>query len=437
MTASDNRHKPIRQLGLVSAISVVISTMIGTGIFTTTGLLAADLGASVPILIGWLLGGIIALCGALTYAELAVAMPGNGGEYLYLSRLYHPAVGFLSGWVSLFAGFSAPIAAAAVAFGKYAHAVAPEVPAMQSSIAVVLIFTLLHLLNVRAGSIVLSLFALANAALIAIFIAAGLLMPDKISIAFTGSDLQTVISPAFAVGLIFIMYSYAGWNSAAYIAGEVKNPATTLPLALIAGTIIVSILYTGLNVLYLSTVPLASISGKVEVAHIVAYKLFGDAGAKIISVLIALALVASISGMTMAGARIYQVMGEDHPFFAWLAHRSKNNTPDMAILLQSGIALMLTLTFTFDAILYYVGFTLSLFTGLTVFSVFILRKKPAAQQNLYRTWGYPFTPILFLAITSWMVLYTFLNQPVESLIGLATLCLGMAVYHLLSAKKST
>jgi len=408
--------------------------MIGTGIFTTTGFLAQDIGAPVPILIAWLLGGIVALCGALTYAELAVYMPGNGGEYLYLSNLCHPAVGFLSGWVSLFAGFSAPIAASAVAFGRYAHAVTPEIPPMAGSISVLGIFTLLHLYNLKMGSVVQGLVTIINVTLIITLIAAGIWMSENVSLRVTENDFQTLLSPAFAVGLIFVMYSYSGWNSATYIAGEVKNPSRTLPPALIAGTVIVLLLYTGLNFLYLTVVPMEAISGKVEVAHIAATSLTGDKGAKIISILIALALIASVSGMTMAGARIYQVMGEDHPFFAWLAHRSRRQTPDVAILLQSAIALVLMLTLAFDAILYYVGFSLSLFTGLTVFSIFILRKKGDLQKDAYRTWGYPVTPILFLIVTGWMVVYTFLNQTVESLIGIGTLGVGVVIYFLLAKK---
>ena len=428
---------PTRQLGILPAFSIVISTMIGTGIFTTTGFLAQDIGAPVPILIAWVLGGIVALCGALTYAELAVNMPGNGGEYLYLSKLYHPAVGFLSGWVSLFAGFSAPIAASSVAFGKYAHAVAPAVPPMAASVIMLALFTLLHLLHVRAGSAVQSLFTIINVTLIVALIAAGFYLSENTAnLQWTPADLPTLASPAFAVGLIFIMYSYSGWNAAAYMAGEVKNPSRTLPLALIAGTAIVLLLYTGMNALYLTIVPLEAIAGKVEVAHIAARALVGDTGAKLVSALIALALVASVSGMTMAGARIYQVIGEDYPFFAWLAHRSRRQTPDAAILLQSAVALALMLTLAFDAILYYVGFSLSLFTGMTVFSIFIMRKKLHSKSNAYRAWGYPVTPLLFLAVTAWMVVYTFLHQPIPSLIGLATLAAGLLIYFLLPKKTS-
>jgi APA family basic amino acid/polyamine antiporter len=424
----------IRKLGWISAISIVVANMIGTGIFTTTGFLAADLGAPVPILIGWMLGGIIALCGALTYSELAVNIPGNGGEYLYLSRLYHPALGFLSGWVSLFAGFSAPIAAASVAFGHYAHAIFPSADPVLSAVALLIAFTLLHIVNVQAGGTIQSIITIVKVLVIILLVVAALLIPDKPTFIQAGeNDFQVVISPAFAVGLIFIMYSYSGWNAAAYIAGEVKNPERNLPISLVGGTLIVIILYLMLNIFYLSFVPLDAIAGKVEVAHIVANSLLGDAGSNIVSLLITLALITSVSAMTMAGARVYQVMGKDHLFFSWLSRKSNWGSPVNAILLQSLISLALILTMAFHAILFYVGFTLSLFAGLTVFSVFILRRRTTERKG-YRTWGYPITPLIFLIVTAWMVIYVFLNQTQESLIGLGTLAAGIVFYYLLARR---
>ncbi|HEX9649837.1 MAG TPA: amino acid permease, partial [Cyclobacteriaceae bacterium] len=189
----------LRKLGWISAISIVVANMIGTGIFTTTGFLAADLGAPVPILIGWVLGGIIALCGALTYSELAVNIPGNGGEYLYLSKLYHPALGFLSGWVSLFAGFSAPIAAASVAFGHYAHAIFPLADPVLSSVVLLIVFTLLHIVNVQAGGTIQSIITIVKVLVIILLVVAALLIPDKPTFIQAGeNDFQVVISPAFA-----------------------------------------------------------------------------------------------------------------------------------------------------------------------------------------------------------------------------------------------
>lgn len=422
------KNRNLRQLGLFTATSLVIANIVGTGIFTTTGFLAADLNASVPILVAWVTGGIIALCGALTYAELAVNMPHNGGEYYYLSRLYHPAVGFLSGWVSLFAGFSAPIAATALAFGQYLQMILPWAPPLVSSIFLLLLFTFLHLLNVRLGGVVQNIITVVKVLLIAGLIAVAFLVPaERLHLTHSAEDWQVIISPAFAVGLIFIMFSYSGWNAAAYIGGEVKNPGWVLPRALIIGTGIVTVMYTLLNYFYLSAVPLEAIAGDVQVAHIVALAIIGPAGASFVTLVILLALMTSVSAMTMAGARVYQVLGEDHPFFSWLAQRTKSKSPANAILLQSSIALILLLTFTFDAILYYVGFTLSLFAGLTVFGVFILRRRGWSGAG-YRTWGYPVAPVLFLLVTAWMVVYTFLDRTVESLIGLGTLGVGLVVY---------
>ena len=408
--------------------------MIGTGIFTTTGFLVADLGSSTPVIAAWIVGGLMALCGALTYAELAVNMPGNGGEYLYLSKLYHPAVGFLSGWVSLFAGFSAPIAAAAVAFGNYFKTIWPAVPPTISAIVLLLLFTFIHMYNVRLGGKVQNAFTIIKILLITgLIVAAFGWSGEPVRLSLSHGDWNTMISPVFAVSLIFVMYSYSGWNAAAYIGGEIKNPSRYLPLALVVGTIVVLIFYALLNIIYVTMVPLTTIAGEVEVAHIVAQAMIGNTGAKIVSILILLALITSVSAMIMAGSRVYQMMGEDHTFFSWLAKRADNNSPVNAIILQAAISLILILTLSFDAILYYVGFTLSLFAGLTVFSVFLLRKKGKSTAG-YRTWGYPVTPVLFLLVTGWMVIYTLVDRTFESFIGLLTLLLGLGIYFLLLKK---
>jgi len=429
MTSGKGKEQK-RQLGLFTAIAIVVANMIGTGIFTTTGFLAERLLHPGPILAAWVAGGVVALCGALAYAELAVAMPRSGGEYYYLSRLYHPVVGFLSGWISLIVGFSAPVAAAAVAFGEYLSAINESIPPLWAATGIVLLLSVLHLADVKWGSTVQNFFAALKFLLIAGLIVAGFaLAPDLAAFpALSGAPLKPLLSPAFAVSLIFVMYTYSGWNAATYIAGEVRNPGRNLPRALIIGTLAVIVLYAGLNALFLFTLSVGDMAGEVEVGHFVAVKLFGQKGGQYISTLISIALVSSVSAMIMAGPRVYEALGEDHRFFAFLSKRSGRQTPWVAILLQMGVALLLVATFSFEAILYYVGFTLSLFSGLAVAGVYVLRQRKGGKAQGYKTWGYPVTPAVFILVSGWMVVHTLLEQPVESCIGLGTLALGGVIY---------
>lgn len=427
--SAKNIYSSFRVLGPATAFSVVVANMIGTGIFTTTGFLIEDLQNPLTVLIAWLVGGLVALCGALTYAELGIRMPRSGGEYHYLSRLFHPAVGFLAGWISLVVGFSAPVAAVAVAFSRYLGSVFEGLAVIPIALLVVLAFSLLHLWNVKFGGRVQNIITWLKVVLILALITGGFIIApgDSSSVAISNFSIDEVISPFFATGMIFVMYAYSGWNAAAYLGGEIKNPARNLPLALIGGTMLVTFLYLVLNFFYLTAVPVESISGKVEVAHFVAKAIFGTDGGRLISLLIAIFLMSTLSSMVMAGPRVYQVVGEDYKLFRILSRKSEGGAPYMAIILQMIIAMILILTFTFETILIYVGFTLSLFVGLTVFGIFRLRRKHGKTAN-YKTWGYPVTPIVFLVIMGWIIMHTFSTKPLASLVGVGTLALGYVIY---------
>ncbi len=419
-----------RILGLPTATAIVVASMIGTGIFTTSGFLAADLGSPFVLLLIWLVGGLLALCGALSYAELAVAMPRSGGEYHYLTQIYHPAVGFLSGWVSLTVGFSAPIAAAAMACGSYLNSALPGVPPTSIALVLVALFSLLHLTDIRLGGYTQNVFTLFKLLLILGLMIGGFIAGGGGSLAQppTLADLRITISPAFAVGLIFVSYAYSGWNAATYIGGEVKAPGRNLPRALLLGTGLVTLLYLGLNLLYLYAVPLEQLAGRLEVGHIVAVAMFGPGFGQVLALLIALALVSTVSAMIMAGPRVYQALGEDLPFFRLLGVKTRRGTPAAAILLQMLIAMLLIVTATFEVLLYYIGFTLSLFAGLTVLGVYLYRRQHPEAQLPYRTWGYPVTPALFLLLSSWMIAHTLIERPLESLAGVGTLVVGFVVW---------
>jgi len=429
--SAKNTSSSFRVLGSATALSIVVANMIGTGIFTTTGFLIEDLQNPLTILISWLVGGLVALCGALTYAELGIRMPRSGGEYHYLSRLFHPAVGFLAGWISLVVGFSAPVAAVAVAFSRYLGSVFEALPVIPVALLVVLIFSLLHLWNVKFGGRVQNIITWLKVLLILALIIGGFIVApgDNSSAAISTFSIDEVVSPFFATGLIFVMYAYSGWNAAAYLGGEIKNPSRNIPMALIGGTMLVTLLYLALNYFYLTAVPAESISGKVEVAHFVAKAIFGTEGGKLISLLIAVFLMSTLSSMVMAGPRVYQVVGEDYKLFKILSRKSKGGAPYMAVILQMVIAMILILTFTFETILIYVGFTLSLFAGLTVSGIFRLRRKHGKTAN-YKTWGYPVTPVVFLLIMGWMIVHTLSTKPLASLAGVGTLAIGLILYFI-------
>jgi APA family basic amino acid/polyamine antiporter len=423
----------LRRLGLVTATLVVVASMVGTGVFTTTGFLVRDIRSLPAVLVAWLVGGVFALCGALSYAELVAALPRNGGEYQLLGRVFHPAAGFVAGWISLVVGFSAPIAASALACGSYAQAVVPQLEATLVALLLVVGFSVLHAVHVTLGGGVQNVFAAAKVLLITVFIVAGLMVRFPGHLVADGAPplLGSMLTPAFAVGLIFISFSYSGWNGAAYLAGEVRDPARTLPMALIGGTALVTLLYLGLNAVFLAAAPAAELEGVVEVGHVAALRIFGADTGALFSAGIALLLVSSVSAMIMAGPRVYQAMGEDHPRLRLLASRTRHGGPAAAVALQGMVAVAMVLSSTFEALLTYIGFTLSLSAGLTVAGVLVLRRREPDLDRPYRTWGYPVTPLAFVALCLWMTGWALWQRPLVGLAGLATIASGLVLYVVL------
>lgn len=419
-----------RKLGAGTAVLLVIASMVGTGIFTTSGLLVGELRSTPAVLLVWLIGGLLALCGALSYAELTAALPRNGGEYRLLSRIYHPSVGFAAGWVSLVVGFSAPLAAGALAFGLYLQAVLPGVDPTVAAVGLTLGLTALHAVHVTFGSSLHNLFTAANIGLVLVFVVGGAFAGSP-GAAFSGGSLplqDAVFSPAFAVALVFVSFAYSGWNGAAYLAGEVRNPARSLPRALVAGTALVVLLYVGLNIVFLSAAPPGELSGVVEIGHLAARRLFGEQAGAVLTGAIALALVSSGSAMMMAGPRVYHAMGEDYARLSFLRYRTRRGGPALAVVLQGTAALVMVLTSSFDALLTYLGITLSLSAGLTVAGVLVLRVREPELARPYRTWGYPLTPLLFLGLSSWMIVHAVSQRPVVALAGAATVVSGLLLY---------
>ncbi len=447
---------PIRRLGLTVAAAIVVANMIGTGIFTSTGYQAASLHDPWTMMLTWVVGGVLALCGAASYAELGTRLPKAGGEYVYLREAFHPAVGFMSGWVSLTAGFSAPIAVSALAFSGYLGALHSGLAGdMEKVVAVglILAMTAMHGFDTLLGGRVQTVFTIGKVLLIAVLIFAGLLVGEGSWSHFASRQggLSNVTTSAFAVSLMYVSFAYSGWNAAAYIAGDIREPRRTLPRALLLGTGLVMALYVLLNLVFLYALPPSVMAGEGgstgpirEVGHHAAIALFGSSAGRLISSLIALALVSSVSAMVMAGPRVYAAMAADHALPSVLAIRSRRGVPIVAVLTQGAVAVVFVLVGKrIDRLIEYIGFSLALFTTLAVGSLFVFRARERRAQAAeatalpaaYRTWGYPVTPILYMSLSLWVAYSQFRKDWFESAMVAATLVLGAVVYAFTVGRK--
>ncbi len=432
VNSDQKQEKPL--ISLFTATCLVVANMVGTGVFTSLGYQVTDIKSGFALLTLWMVGGVFALCGALSYGELGAVMPRSGGEYHYLSKIYHPALGFLSGWVSVTVGFAAPIAAAAMAFGNYLSPVLPFLSPQVLALTVVIAVSLIHTKNLKLGSSFQNVFTLGKGLLIFALIACGFFISEPQNITFLPSakDFDLIFSAPFAISLVYVTYSYSGWNASIYIASEVKDPEKNVPRSLLAGTAVVMMIYLLLNFIFLYTTPISALEGKPEIGYIAATYIFGPSGGKLMSLLISFGLISSISSMVWAGPRVTQVIGEDIPFFKLLAAKNSSGIPYYAVLLQLAIAVCLVITSSFDAVVTYLGFTLTLSSFLTVLGVFIHRIKYPDIPRPYKTWGYPVTPLVFLAISVWLLIFTFTGKPVESIAGLGTIFVGLVIYFFAS-----
>ena len=419
-----------RTIGFVTASSIVIANIIGTGIFTSLGFQLADIQSGFPLLMLWIIGGITALCGALCYGELSAALPRSGGEYHFLSQIYHPALGFMAGFISATVGFAAPIALAAMAFGKYFVGVFGVGSPMLLSFIVVSVVTAFHLGNLRVGSVFQNLSTLVKLLLIGALIAAGLFVQPKQPISFLPApgDTIAIFGAPFAVALVYVMYSYSGWNAAAYISGEIKQPGKNVPRSLLVGTGLVIVIYVLLNAVFLATTPVQDLKGRLEIALIAGKHIFGTNGGRVAGAVICLGLVSAISSMTWIGPRVSMSMGEDHWWLRLLARKNLHGIPTNAIVLQLLIVNVLLLTRSFESVVQYTQFSLLLCSLFTVLGVMVLRATRPGIARPYRVWAYPMPPIIFAVITLWMMFYLLRWKPIESLAGLATALVGLLLY---------
>ena len=345
------------KLGLTSATALVVASMIGSGVFSTSGFLLADLGSPWFVLAAWAVGGLQAALGALCYGSLARRIPESGGEYCFLSRTLHPAAGYVAGWISLLVGFTAPLAASAFAFGKYAQPWLGGFSPALSGTLLVLICAAVHATEVRRGARMQNVAVFVNVALILAFTALACVhMKPQAVLACPDFSLST-----FGVCLVWVSFSYSGWNAAVYIGGEVRDPERNLPRSLLLGTTIVAVLYLALNTVFVFAAPLADLSGQLEVGRIAARAIGGSALEEVIAAVIALVLISSASSMVMAGPRVCAKMAADGYLPAWLA--APNGPPRIAIVFQAALAMLMLWTSSFEALLTYIGFTLGISTA--------------------------------------------------------------------------
>lgn len=424
-----------------AAAAFVVANMVGTGVFTSLGFQLVTTSQIFSIMMLWLLGGVIAFCGALCYAELGAAMPRSGGEYHYLSTIYHPSVGFLSGWVSLVVGFAAPVALTCMALASYMCRIYPMLHPRWIALGVLLLITLVHTRDLKLSSSFQMVFTVIKVVLIIAFIVCGLVLPGQPQdFSAQHASLNDVFSAGFAVSLIWVYYAYSGWNASTYMASEIENPKKNIPLSLIISTAVVTVLYLLLNFVFLRSTPTADLTGQIEVGLISARNIFGDRLGNLMGLVISLLLLSSISSMVFMGPRVAQVMGEDHRILRFLSVKDKKGVPLAAIGFQFVISALLIVTDSFEMITKYTGILLSFCSLLTVIGVFVHRRKFPNAERPYKTFGYPVTPIIFSILIVWSIVYlvhedytkTFVTHEQSamwmSIMSFCTLLTGFIVY---------
>jgi APA family basic amino acid/polyamine antiporter len=423
--AGMQQNKKQEKIGWVTAAAIVVASMIGTGVFTSLGFQLVDTQNTWSIIMLWSLGAVVAICGALSYAELGTHLTRSGGEYHFISEMYNPTLGYLSGWVSITVAFAGSVALAAMALGAYTSAYV-GIPAKIIAVGIVVLISFLHTINLNTSSQLQNWTTALKLLLIIGFIVAGFSFPvEENSFNWSSSWQEEIWLPAFAVSFVYVTYSYTGWNTAAYIAEEIDDVQKNLPIALLVGTLIVSVLYILLNIVFLRQSPLPSLIGQVEIGQVVATDMVGDNGAIIISLVIGAMLVSTISAMIWVAPRVVQVMAEDHSIWRWLRIRESQSIPRKALWFQAAITLTLILTGTFEQILIYSGFILQLVSALAVSAVFILRRRTKqTQRKGFRSPFFPIPQYIFLAVSIWACLYLLFSQPLATGFGLLNLIVG-------------
>lgn len=418
---------PAQKIGWTTAMWLVVATMIGTGVFTSLGFQVVEVKNTWSIIFLWVLGGVFALIGAFTYAELGTHFKESGGDYIFLSRIFHPFAGYLYAWTSLCVGFSAPIAIAAMAIIGYLAPINPSIFNQWFGIAVILILTGIHSISIHRSAQVQDYTTWVKLIFVFVLIGIGFYVPSYQSHAlnFDSSWQEEILLPGFAVSLIYVTYAYTGWNSAAYIIDEIHDPVKNLPKALIGGTVFVTVLYILIQVVLLRHASIEELSGQVEVANISFSNIFEN-GAVWISIFIGIQLIATISGYLWIGSRIIFAMAEEHPLWSKLVYKNDLGIPTRALWIQAAMAIGLTLTGTFEQILLYASFVLQLMGTLTVASLLFIKRVEGTFKSPFK----PTLQILYILFSIWVLTYMLMEQPYESMLGLGIVAVGAVTYFI-------
>ena len=417
--ASDRLGIPARPLGFWSATALVVASMIGTGVFTTSGFLLSDLKTPARVLWVWVGGGVLACLGAMSYGALARRLPESGGEYLFLSRTLHPAVGYVAGWLSFLVGFSAPMAFAAYAFGEYSKVWWPGCPPRLSGTCLVFVLSLVHAAHVRRGAWAQNLTVFLKLALLLGFLGLAL---TRLKVSAPTAAPAVPIS-SWAVSLMWVSFSYSGWNAAVYVASEVAQPERNLPRAMLTGTLVVTGLYLLVNAVFVYSAPVSDLAGKPDIGRIAAAALGGPAWGKAMTSLVAVVLVSSVSAQIMAGPRVYARMADDGYLPHWL--RMGNHPPRGAIALQATTATIMLWSASFEWFLTYIGFTLGLSTAATVLGLVRLRLREGLG---FAVVGWPWIPGLFFVGVALTTLLSIVGKPVATASGLGTVLVSWTIW---------
>ena len=434
------------KLGVLDGAALVVSTVIGAGIFTVPTIVARLTGTSGGFLTTWVIGGVLAIAGALTYAELAARFPDAGGEYVYLRRAFGPVTGFLSGWTSFIAGFSGAIAASAVGFSRYLAPIWPSVgapafaaidagpvtvtisPVTLLAVGLIVAFTAVAVAGIESSRRTNNALAAMLVVGIVVFVVTGIV---RLPAGSPGAeiDMRAGGLSGIAAALVPVMFTYSGWNAAAYVANEFDAPRGTVPRALALGAVVITILYVALNVTYWRALSVAGIAATATPGEGTAALVFGADRRNWLTPVVLAALASSVCAMVITGPRIYLQMARDGSMpAAFAATRESDGFPVTSIILQSVWSCVLVLTGTFEAIVTYTGFAVVLFSGAAVASVFVFRRREAKPWRGYRVWGYPVTPAAFVIASGWMLGATIAREPRPSLAGVALMAAGLPLY---------
>ncbi len=400
--------------------------MIGTGVFTSVGFQLSSVQNTWSILLMWLAGGILSVFGAFAYAELGTHFKESGGDYIYLSRLFHPVLGYLSAWAGLTVGFSAPVALAAMAFIKYLTPFGLQ-NSVWLAVGIIVLTGLMHSFTIKHSSSFQNITTIIKVLFIVVLIVIAFVLPGEQNnaIDFSRSWHQDIIKPGFAVLMVYVSFAYTGWNAAAYVADEIDKPMRNLPRALIGSTLFVSVVYILFQYVLLRNANAAELRGKEEVTFISFAHLLGSAGGKWVSIFIAIQLIATISSYLWVGPRVTAAMAKEYRLWKSVAKQNQHGIPVIAIWLHVAISIALVLSGSFEKVLLYAGFVLQLMSSLTVATSLRIHIK---QNGAFTSPLKPWLQIIFLLFNAWVLIFTFISRPVESLMGIGILAIGVVIY---------